>query len=112
VTGVPGPDRIVAVAVPAATFPFTPVTVIVSTWFELTGFVAVAGVIAMNASTHFFSAFGSACPAAASFTAVPVVRVRPGWPSTEIADDACTTEVPVTSEVIVTVHELVAPPAA
>src|SRR5258705_329112 len=75
-------------------------------------FVAVNGLISIQASTHFFSAFGSACPAAVSFTSVPVVRIRPGWPSTGIPDEACTTEIPVTSEVICTVQELVAPPAA
>ena len=81
-----------------------PVTVIVNTWFEPTGLFAVAGVIEMNAFTHFFSAFGSLWPAAVSFTTVPVVRVNTP-PPTGISEDACTTEVPVVCDVIVTMHD-------
>src|SRR6476660_2430456 len=100
------------VATPAATLvPFTPCTVTVNVCCVPTLFVSVGGLISIQASTHFFSAFGSGCPADVSLTTVPVVRVRPGWASTEIAEEACTTEVPVTAEVMMTVQdESVAPP--
>src|SRR4029079_10708065 len=107
------PLVMVAVAVPAAMLvPFTPVTVIVSTCGALTGLVAVAGPIEMNASTHFFSAFGSGCPAAVSFTTVPVVRVRPGWPSTEMSAEAWIVDRPVVGDVLVKLQDEVVAPAA
>jgi hypothetical protein len=83
------------------------VTVIVSTWFVPVGFVAVAGLIAMFASTHVLFAF--AVPPASVFATVPVVRVIV-TPFTGIADVAWTTVVPVTAEVIVTVQLAVAAP--
>ena len=57
-TKLPGPLTIDAVAVcgPASSVPPTAFTVIVSTWFVPIAFVAVAGVISMFASTHFFYA--------------------------------------------------------
>jgi len=82
-------------------------TVIVNTWFVPTGFVAFAGVIAMLAFTHTFSALP--LPPAAVFTAVPVVRVIV-CPFTGISDVACATVVPTEAEVIVTVQVAVAPP--
>src|SRR5215510_15851850 len=53
-TNEPGPLTIEAVAVcgPASIVPFSAFTVIVSTWFVLTAFVSVAGVIWMFAFTQ------------------------------------------------------------
>src|SRR4051794_18127569 len=98
-----------AVAVPFASVPFTPVTVMVRTWFVPTAFVAVGGVILMFASTHVFEALP--LPPEAVFAAVPVVRVivRPATPMFDVAE---TTVVPVTAEVIVTVQLAVAAPPA
>ena len=80
---------------------------IVSTWFVPSGLVAVAGVIAMFASTHVL--FALAVPPEAVFAGVPVVReieiVLTGM--FEVAE---TTVVPMTAEVIVTVQLAVAPP--
>ena len=108
-TKLPGPLTIDAVAVPAESVPFTALTVIVSTWFVPVGLTAVAGVIAMFASTHTFDALS--LPPAVVFAAVPVVRVIV-WPDTEIAALAETTVVPVVAELIVTVHDAVAAPPA
>src|SRR5206468_1234306 len=74
-TNEPGPLTIDAVAVcgPASIVPPSALTVIVSTWFVPTGFVAVAGVIWMFAFTQAFCALP--LPPAAVLSAVPVVRV-------------------------------------
>jgi hypothetical protein len=108
-TKLPGPDTIVAVAVcgPASMFPPIAFTVIVSTWFAPTGFVAVCGLIWMFASTQFFVAL--LLPPDAMFAAVPVVRVIV-TPMTGMSEVACTTVCPTTAEVIVTVQLAVAPP--
>ena len=74
---------------------------IVSTWFVPTAFTSVAGVIAIFASTHLFSALSD--PPAAVFSAVSVVR-EIDWPSTRMFEVACTSVVPVVAEVIVTVQ--------
>src|SRR5262249_32040754 len=78
VVGVPGPEVIETVqTVPSGAFaqPVPSLTLMwqVRTWFVPTGFVAVAGVIWMFASTQFFCAFP--LPPDAVFAAVPVVRV-------------------------------------
>jgi len=104
-TNEPGPDTIEAVAVcgPASIVPFSAFTVIVSTWFVPTAFVAVAGVIWMFASTHAFCAFAPS-PGCVS----PVSR----WitePPTVTFVDARITDVPVAVDVIVAVHDPVAP---
>src|SRR3954454_3921783 len=99
----------VAVCGPASSRPFAPWTVIVSTWFVLIAFVSVAGVISMNALTHFLLALP--LPPAAGLAAVAVVRVIV-WPSTAMLEVALTTVVPVTAEVIVTVQLAVAAPPA
>jgi hypothetical protein len=108
-TKVPGPERIVAVAVcgPASIVPPSAFTVIVSTWFVPTGFVALAGEMLMFASTQFFDAFP--LPPDAVLAAVPVVRVIV-TPLTGMSEVADTTVVPTTAEVIVTVQLAVAPP--
>ena len=108
-TKLPGPLTIDAVAVcgPASIVPPSAFTVIVSTWFVPVAFVAVAGVIAMFASTQTLLAFPE--PPEAVFAAVPVVRVIV-WPFTGMPDVAETTVVPTTAEVIVTVQLAVAPP--
>src|SRR5262245_30213269 len=108
-TKLPGPLRIWAVAVcgPASIVPPSALTVIVSTWFEPTGFVAFAGVIEMFASTQTLVALP--LPPAAVFAAVFVVRVIV-WPSTGMSDVAETTVVPTALEVIVTVQLAVGPP--
>ena len=80
---------------------------IVSTWFVLTAFVAVAGVIWMLALTQILLALP--LPPAAVFTAVFVVRVIV-WPLTGMSEVAETTVVPVAAEVIVTVQVAVAAP--
>ena len=74
---------------------------IVNTCSVPTAFVAVAGPMAMFASTHFFSALSD--PPAAVFSAVSVVR-ETDWPSTRMFEVACTSVVPVMAEVIVTVQ--------
>ena len=88
-------------------------TVIVSTWFVFTAFVSVGGLISIHASTHFFSAslhgFAPAAVHSAVLAAVSVARVI-DCPSTEMFDAACTFEVPVTAEVIVTVQDADAAP--
>ena len=68
-TKLPGPLTIEAVAVcgPASIVPPIALTVIVSTWFVPTAFVAVAGVIWMFAFTQTFCALP--LPPAAVFTA-------------------------------------------
>jgi hypothetical protein len=108
-TKLPGPLTIDAVAVcgPASIVPPLAVTVIVRTWFVPVGFVAVAGVIAMFASTHALLALPE--PPEAVFAAVPVVR-EIETVLTGMFDVAETTVVPVTAEVIVTVQLAVAPP--
>jgi hypothetical protein len=107
-TKTPGPPSIVAVAVPAANVPLIAFTVIVSTWFVLTAFVSVAGVIRMFALTQ--SLLALSLPPASVFTAVPVVRVTV-WPAIGMSEVARTTVVPVVAEVIVTVQLAVeAPP--
>src|SRR4051794_27768123 len=70
----PGPLTIAAVGgnVPASSSPLTACTVIVSTWFVVTGFVALDGVISIHASTHFLLALP--LPPAAVLSAVAVVR--------------------------------------
>src|SRR5262245_12823305 len=115
VVGVPGPLVIVTVqTVPfGALLNVTPsgdtLTWQVSTWFVPTAFVAVAGVSWMFASgcSHTFDAFP--LPPEAVFAAVPVVRVIV-TPLTGMFDVACTTVVPATLEVIVTVQLAVAAP--
>ena len=82
---------------------------IVRTWFVPTALVAVAGLIAMFASTHFFDALPP--PPAVVFTAVAVVRVI-ACPSTVIVEVAETVDVPVVVLVIVTVQLAVAAPPA
>jgi len=98
----------VAVAVPATIDPVAgfAFTVIVNTWFVPTLLVAFCGVIWMNASTQFLTAFPQlTAQPAVTFAAVPVVRVNdPTTPTCEIAEDACTFVVPFTVEVIVTVQ--------
>ena len=97
-----------AVAVPADSVPVgTAFTVIVNTWFVLIGLVAVAGVIWMFASTQTLLALP--LPPAAVFAAVFVVRVIGAAPFTVMFEVACTTVVPVTADVIVTVQLAVAP---
>src|SRR3954452_14048355 len=96
-----------AVAVPLASVPLIAVTVIVRTCVVPSGFVAVAGVILMFASTQTLLAFP--LPPAAVFAAVPVVRVI-DWPLTGMFEVAETTVVPVAAEVIVTVQLAVAAP--
>ena len=70
-TKLPGPLTMQAVAVcgPASIVPPSAFTVIVSTWFVPTGFVAVAGVIWMFALTNVFTA-------SAEFGATPSVCDR------------------------------------
>ena len=106
-TKLPGPLTIEAVAVcgPASIVPLIAFTVIVSTWFVPTGLFAVAGVIAMFASTQTLLALP--LPPAAVFTAVFVVRVIV-CPFTGMSDVADTTVVPTAAEVIVTVQLAVA----
>jgi len=108
-TKLPGPLTIDAVAVcgPASIVPPLAVTVIVRTWFEPVGFVAVAGVIEMFVSTQALLALPE--PPEAVLAAVPVVRVIV-TPLTGIPDVAETTVVPMTAEVIVTVQLAVAAP--
>jgi hypothetical protein len=108
-TKLPGPLTIDAVAVcgPASIVPPSAFTVIVSTWFVPISFAAVAGVIAMFASTQCFDAFPE--PPDAVFAAVPVVRVIT-TPLTGMFDVACTTVVPGVVDVIVTVQLAVGPP--
>ena len=108
-TKLPGPLTIDAVAVcgPESIVPPNAVTVIVNTWFVPVGFVAVAGVIAMFASTQALLALPE--PPEAVFAAVPVVRVIV-TPFTGIADVAETTVVPAVAEVMVTVQLAVAAP--
>ena len=100
--------RIVAVAVPATIDPVAgfAFTVIVNTWLVPTLLVAFCGVIWMNASTQFFTAFAQfAAQPAVTFAAVPVVRVNdPAAPTCEIAENACTFVTPFTDDVIVTVQ--------
>ena len=71
----PGTIAAVAGNVPASSRPLTPCTVIVSTWFVLTAFVSVTGVISIQPSTQTFDAFGTAWPADVSFAGVFVARV-------------------------------------
>src|SRR6478735_8942762 len=97
----------VAVCGPASMVPLSALTVIVSTWFVFTAFVAFAGVIWMLALTQILLALP--LPPAAVLTAVPVVRVIV-WPLTGMSDVAETTVVPGTPDVIVTVQLAVAPP--
>src|SRR5215510_1303868 len=97
----------VAVCGPASMLAPNAFTVIVSTWFEPTGLVAVAGVIWMLALTQ--SLLALPLPPAAVFTTVFVVRVMV-CPFTGMFDVADTTVVPTTFEVIVTVQLAVAPP--
>ena len=77
--------RAVAVCGPASIVPPSAFTVIVSMWFVLTAFVAVAGVIWMFASTQVLLALP--LPPAAVLTAVPVVRVI-DWPLTGMSEVA------------------------
>src|SRR5262245_43053931 len=97
----------VAVCGPASIVPLTALIVIVRTWFVLTAFVSVAGVIWMFASTQTLLALP--LPPAAVLIAVFVVRVMT-WPLTGMSDVAETTVVPTAAEVIVTVHVAVAAP--
>src|SRR6188472_3739183 len=96
-----------AVAVPAASVPLRPLTVIVRTCVVPVGLTAVGGVIEMFASTQTLLALS--LPPAAVFAAVPVVRVIV-WPLTGMFDVAETTVVPVAADVIVTVQLAVAAP--
>jgi len=108
-TKLPGPLTIAAVAVcgPESIVPPNAVTVMVSTWFVPVGFVAVAGVIAMFASTQALLALPE--PPEAVFAAVPVVR-EIETVLTGMFDVAETTVVPTAAEVIVTVQLAVAAP--
>ena len=108
-TKLPGPLTMLAVAVcgPASIVPPRALTVIVSTWFVLTAFVALAGAIWMLAFTQTLLAFP--LPPAVVLTAVLVVRVTV-WPLTGMSDVAETTVVPTTADVMVTVHVAVAAP--
>jgi hypothetical protein len=81
----------------------------VSTWFVLTAFVAVGGVIWMFAFTHALLALP--LPPASVFTAVFVV-LDIVWPLTVMTDVAETTVVPTEAEVMVTVQLAVAAPPA
>src|SRR5262245_35556480 len=97
----------VAVCEPASSVPPIAFTVIVNTWLLPTGFVSVAGVIWMFASTQTLFAFP--LPPAVVLTAVFVVRVIV-WPLTGMSDVAETTVVPTAADVMVTVQLAVAPP--
>src|SRR4029079_15308530 len=97
----------VAVCGPASMVPFSALTVIVSTWLVPTAFVALAGVIWMFALTQTLLALP--LPPAAVLTGVFVVRVIV-LPIAGMSEVAETTLVPVTAEVIVTVHVAVAAP--
>src|SRR5262249_37906087 len=103
-TKLPGPDTIVAVAVcgPASIVPLSAFTVIVSTWFAPTGFVAVAGLMLMFPSTHVLVAGPELSPAPSVF------RDR-GMPSTVTEACALTTVAPVVDEVSV-IWQLPVPP--
>jgi len=95
-----------AVAVPLPGVMVAVVTVMVTVWFDPTGFVAVAGVIAILASTHALLA-GPLLPA------VPlVVRVTEPLPVSGMSDVADTTVVPVAFDVMTTVQLALAPPPA
>jgi hypothetical protein len=93
-TKLPGPDTIDAVAVcgPGSSVPPSAFTVIVSTWFVPTGFVAVAGVMLMFASTQFFVA-------GPEFESVPFVLRATVTPASDTVTCAETVVVPTTAEV-------------
>src|SRR3954451_11855421 len=97
----------VAVCGPASIVPFSAFTVIVSTWFVPTAFVAFAGVIWMLALTQTLLALP--LPPEVVFAGVSVVRVIVN-PPTGMSDVAETTLVPITFDVIVTVQLAVAAP--
>src|SRR5262245_14658987 len=103
----PLPIEALVVCGPASIVPLSALTVIVSTWFVFTAFVAFAGLIWMFAFTHTLFALPE--PPAAVITAVPVVRVIV-CPFTGMSDVAWTTVVPVAADVIVTVQLALAPP--
>src|SRR3954453_8553183 len=93
-----------AVAVPPpAVIPPGALIAIVSVWLVPTAFVAVAGVIEIDASTQFFVALGpSLCWLS------PVVRVRLTPPTLTVVV-ALTMVVPTVADVSVTVHSPVVP---
>ena len=83
---------------PASIVPPIALTVIVSTWFVLTAFVAVAGVIWMFALTNVFTA-------SAEFGATPsVATVKGAEPMTETVELACPVTVPAVFDVKTIVH--------
>src|SRR5262245_14791523 len=95
-----------AVAVPLPNVVPTDVTVIVSVWFEPTGFEAVAGVMAILASTHALLA-GPLLPP------VPfVVRVTAPSLVSGMFDVADSSDVPGAGDVITTVQLALQPPPA
>jgi hypothetical protein len=94
-----------AVAVPAVRLPPAEVTVIVSVWFVFTALLAVAGVMAIFASTHVLFA-------ALLLPATPlVVRDTEPSPAIGMLEVADITVVPVAAAVITTVQlAVVLPP--
>src|SRR4029079_19226351 len=99
----------VAVCGPASIVPLNALTVIVRTWFVLTAFVSVAGVIWMFALTNVFTAL------TAFGAPVPVATVKGAEPITETVDVALPVTVPAVFEVKTIVHwpdEVVVAPAS